>query len=248
MSGSGGEGLIKAVVVTRGRTGSSAITQELGMVAGARSEQEVFSAGPDLRYYDFPPFNEWRRQREDEPDEEALANAYLDALERDAVARGCRVLFWKALSHHFDERPYLGVTLQRRGYRAVYLRRSPVRQVLSGLIARERGVYNSFKPLKDRRRFRIDAEQLRSLAEIERYAAGRDEGLLYKYRLTGLLGQYEDYLADRTGFFERIYSGLGLPVALPPPSRYAVMVPDLKAVIANFDEVRAVAEELGERL
>jgi hypothetical protein len=102
--------------------------------------------------------------------------------------------------------------------------------------------------MKDRRRFRIDAEQLRHLAGVERYAAARDEGLLYKYRLTGVDGQYEDYVADRTGFFERIYSGLGLPAAVPPPSRYAVMLPDLEAVIANFDEVRAVAEELGERL
>lgn len=246
MTGSG-ETLIKVVVVTRGRTGSTTITEELGRAPGCRAEQEAFSQGAHVPYYELPPFEAWRPDRASE-DEEADAEAYLEEMEGQARARGCRALFWKALSQHFDERPYLGAMLQRRGYRAVYLRRAPVRQVLSGLIARQRGVWNSFRPVKDRRRFQIAADELRSLAAIERYAAARDEGLLYKYRLTGVEGRYEDYVADRAAFFDRIYAGLGLPPALPPPSRYAIMAPDLKAVIANFDEVSALAEELGERL
>jgi len=239
--------LLKVVVVTRGRTGSTAITEELGQTPGCRSELEVFSQGADVDFFDTPPFEAWRRERP-LADEAQLASAYLDLLEGETRERGCRALFWKALSQHFDERPYLGDMLRRRGYRAIYLRRAPVRQVISGLVAQERGLYNSRRPPKDRRRFRIDVARLRGLAEHERFAVNRDEALLFKHRLTGLEASYEDYLADRAQFFARIYADLGLPVALPRPSRYAVMLPDLQAAIANFDGVSVVAGEFGERL
>ena len=55
--------LLKAVVVTRGRTGSSAITQELGQAPGCRSEQEIFGRAAPMELFDFPPFEAWRRER-----------------------------------------------------------------------------------------------------------------------------------------------------------------------------------------
>jgi LPS sulfotransferase NodH len=249
MSGFGGEGLIKAVVVTRGRTGSSAITQELGMVAGARSEQEVFSAGPDLRYYDFPPFNEWRRQREDElGSEEALADAYLDALERDAVARGCRALFWKALSQHFTERPYLAALLRRRGYKAIYLRRGAVRQVLSGFVARQRGLYNTYEAFEDASRYRIDLTEFDWHVKFERLMAERDLEFLTENGLEAIEVTYEDFMTARPTFFHNVFQRLGLPVSLPQSSRFVRMIEDLQATIENYDEVQNAAALLGEPL
>lgn len=247
MADVGGENLAKIVVVTRGRTGSSAITQELGAAPGCHSEQEVFSRAPGLRYYDFPPFEAWRKGRAP-ADEADLANGYLDALEAHARERGARALFWKLLSAHFEERPYIGELLARRSYRAVYLRRGLVRQVLSGFVAEQRGVFNTYRRRPDRRRYDIDVEAMRQRIAAERFGAARDEALLYKHRLSVLDASYEDYVADRAGFFAQVFQGLGLPVALPQPSRFVVMIPDPKAAIANYDAVSAVAEELGERL
>jgi len=239
--------LTKVVVVTRGRTGSSAITQELGQAPGCRSEQEAFSRAPPTELFDFPPFEAWRSERGGD-DEAGLADAYLDALERDARDRGCRALFWKLLSNQYAERPYIGELLQRRGYRAIHLRRRPVRQVVSGLVAHQSGVWVTTDPRALRRRYRVDVESLRQLTAIERYATNRDEAWLYRHRLGAVDAAYEDYLADRGAFFARVYAGLGLPEALPEPTRFAVTLPDLEAAIANYDEVRSVAEELGERL
>jgi LPS sulfotransferase NodH len=239
--------LLKVVVVTRGRTGSTVITEELGRAPGCRAEQEAFSQGADVVFYDLPPFEAWRRGRP--PADEALeAEAYLDILEGDTRARGCRALFWKVLSQHLDERPYLGDMLRRRDYRVVYLRRAPVHQSLSGIIAQARGLYHSRSVIEDERTFMVDAEHLRRVAEFERFAAARDEARLFKHRFPTILANYEDFLADRVGFFDRIYASLGLPPALPPASDYVLTLPDPKAVIANFDEVSAVAAEFGERL
>jgi LPS sulfotransferase NodH len=238
--------LLKVVVVTRGRTGSSAITQELGQAPGCRSEQEAFSLIPPVEFFDFPAFETWREGHAGE-DEAELAEAYLDALEADARSRGCRALFWKLLSNQYDERPYIGELLQRRGYRAIHLKRAPARQVLSGLVARQSGVYVTSDPLPARS-YRIDVDTLRHLAGVERFAANRDEAWLYKHGLRAVPADYEDYVADRQAFFARIYSALGLPDVLPAPTRFVVTLPDLRSAIANFDEVSAVAAEFGERL
>jgi hypothetical protein len=239
--------LLKIVVVTRGRTGSTAIVEELGQAPGCRAEQEVFSRGLDAPFYETPLFEVWRDGRAG-VDEQALAEAYLDELEDLARERGATALFWKALSNHFDERPYLGDMLRRRGYRAILLRRAPVRQVISGLVAQRRGLYNSRKPVEEHRTFTIDPAELRGLAGHEQFATSRDEALLFRLKLNAIEADYEAYLADRAAFFARIFAALGLPEALPAPSDYVVMLPDLKAVIENYDEIRSVAAEFGESL
>jgi LPS sulfotransferase NodH len=239
--------LLKVVVVTRGRTGSSAITQELGQSPGCRSEQEAFARDPPVEMFDFPPFLAWRAGREDE-DEAAQAELYLDALEADARSRGCRALFWKLLSNQYDERPYLGEMLRRRGYRAIHLKRAPARQVISGLVARQSGVYVTSDVTPDPRSYEIDVDALRHLAKVERFAANRDEAWLYRHGLRAVPADYEAYLADRRAFFARIYGALGLPQATPAPTKFVLTLPNLKSAIANYDAVRAVAEEFGERL
>jgi LPS sulfotransferase NodH len=240
--------LLKVVVVTRGRTGSSAITQELGQAPGCRSEQEAFALNPPVELFVVPPFDAWRAGREDE-DEATLAEAYLDALEADARDRGCRALFWKLLSNQYDERPYLGASLRARGYRAIHLKRAPARQVISGLVARQSGVYvTSETPPAATASYQIDVDLLRHLAEVERFAANRDEAWLYKHGMRAVPADYEDYLADRPAFFARIYGALGLPPVTPAPTQFVVTLPDLKSAIANYDEVCAVAAEFGETL
>lgn len=238
--------LLKVVVVTRGRTGSSAITQELGQAPGCRSEQEAFSLTPPAELFDFPAFETWRGNQAG--DEVALGHAYLAALETDARERGCDALFWKLLSNHCVERPYIGDLLRQRGYRAIHLRRQPMRQVVSGLVAQQSGIYVTTDRRALRRRYHVDVEKLRQLTAVERFETNRDEAWLYKHRLGAVDAAYEDYLADRSAFFARIYRGLGLPEALPDPTRFAVTIPDLQAAIANYDEIRSVAEELGESL
>lgn len=240
--------LIKAVVMTRGRTGSSAITQELGLAPGCHSEQEVFSQAPGRNYYDFPPFEIWREGREG--DEEVLADAYLAALEAHARDKGAKALFWKLLSSHCDQRPYLCEVVARRGYQVIYLRRSLARQVLSGMLAKHRGVYNTYDAVEAGAPCDIDLDEMRRLIAGEHFGLGHDEMLRHKYRMgLALEVTYEQYIEDREGFFARIYACLRLPAAVPKATQFQVMIQDLKSEISNYDEVAAVvAEEYGETL
>jgi len=241
--------LLKAFVMTRGRTGSTAIVQELGAVDGARSEQEIFSAEPGP--HGFPALKVWlegQREHEDADDLAKLTERYLREMESDALARGCAALFWKALSHHVTERPYLAELLLRQGYKALYLTRGQVRQVLSGMVATQRNRFNTREKFQDDRSYRIDVAELRRQVALERQCVRMDLGLLYRQGFEVLEIRYEDYLADRAAFFGRIFDVLGLPYALPVASDFVVMIEDLRATIENYDEVRVAAVELGEPL
>jgi hypothetical protein len=70
------------------------------------------------------------------------------------------VFGFKVLSHQFDEKPFIGDLLKRRGYhRVIYLTRSVARQVLSGMVAAKREVYNTQEKFEDVRRYQIDLDK-----------------------------------------------------------------------------------------
>jgi hypothetical protein len=211
----------------------------------------VFSAAPDLEFYDFPPFVIWRKKH---PllarafTERGLADLYLRALEADAWRQGRRALFWKLLTHHFIEHPFMVDLITGRGYRVIYLTRGAVRQVLSGLVAKQRGRFNSREAVEDSGKYTIDLEEFRWHVEWERKCVKDDRKFLRDNQFDFLEVDYETYLADRRLFFARIFGFLGLPEVLPEQSTFKVMIDDLSATIANYAEVWAVAKELGEPL
>jgi LPS sulfotransferase NodH len=253
MSPENSEDLIKAVVATRGRTGSTAVVDELGKAPLCWSTQEAFTAAPagsDFTYYDFLPFNGWRGAADlaSQQAEPELAEAYLRAMEDEARRAGSKALFFKVLSNHFQERDYLPELLAGNGFSVAYLKRRPVRQVISGFVANQRKLYNTQKRFRDEKKYRIDVEAFRWHVNWEVTAAAKDLELLRSHGIPFIEVDYETYLADRAAFFFRIFDFLGLPRAVPSPSDFLVMIEDLPATIENYDEVCAVASELGDPL
>lgn len=241
--------LLKAVVVTRGRTGSSAITEELGKASFSCSLQEVFTAASDVGGAPHQHFSVWLTQpgRRDAPEAD-LAREYLDEIEASAARAGRKALFWKVLSQHFRERPYLAGLLAERGYKALCLRRNPARQAVSALVAAQRGVYNSAVRVAGARRYRVDVGAFRRYIEEQRAISAFDHRVLGRFGIPQGVAQYEDYLADRPRFFARVFGGLGLPIEVPAPSRFVVMIEDLETAVENLAEVRAAAETMGLQL
>jgi len=246
-----GSKLTKAVVVSRGRTGSTAIIEELGRVPWSSSVQEIFGAEADLRYYDFPPFAFWRRKHpllERAFTERGLADLYLRAVERHARRKGGQALFWKLLTRHFTDHPYMVDLIAGRDYRVIHLTRGAVRQVLSGLVATQRGLFNTREDFQDTRAYSIDLEEFRWHVAHERDCVKNDRKFLRDNEFEFVEVDYETYISDRKLFFNRIFGFLGLPEALPETSTFKVMIDDLSVTIENYSEVCAVAAELGEPL
>src|SRR5262245_14291188 len=135
----------KLVVMTRGRTGSTAIVNQLGKADKVHSEQEIFmgSAQSDLTYYPTVlPFSNWKQSISVNffTREVKLARSYLDDLHRKYYDRGYDCFVWKVLSSHLKERPYLIKLLKSNEYRVLYLKRNVICQVVSGMVATARGV------------------------------------------------------------------------------------------------------------
>jgi hypothetical protein len=257
--------LNKFVLVTRGRTGSTAVLDELGKSSRICTTQELFLQGDfptekegygGYDYYGLlPPFDLWK-QREGwwkrwvhyYGSDLRQARRYLAHAEMLAQCKGVDGFCWKVLSHQFEERPFLSKLLKQQGYRAIYLRRNSVRQVLSGMVANQRGIYNSIEKIVDERRYHIDIEQFQWLVRWERECVKKDCVRLATEGFSFIEVSYEDFCANRQAFYSKTFNFLGLSLELPPRSNFVKMIDDLKSVIENYDEVFAAAVALGEAL
>ena len=166
----------KFVLVTRGRTGSTAVIDELNKAKFLCAMHELFileafagEMGTDGDYYTMiPPFDFWKqrgrwwkRMFPEHYSDPRQAHRYLMRAEKLAKKLGVKGFGWKMLSHQFEERPFLASLLKQHGYRVVYLKRNSVRQVLSGMVAKQRGIYHSVEKVVDARRYPIDIEEFK---------------------------------------------------------------------------------------
>lgn len=250
----------KFVLVTRGRTGSTAVLDELNKSRDICVTQELFllwNFTENMDYYKLlPPFDLWKQQggwwKRRIPiyfSDPRQAQRYLARAETLAQRQGAQGFGWKLLSHQFDERPFLSELLKQQGYRAIYLKRNSVRQVLSGMVANQRGVYNSLEKVVDERRYHIDIDKFKWLVQWERECVKNDCAQLAPRGFDFIEVSYEDFCADRQAFYSHIFTFLNLPLESPlPPSDFVKMIEDPKLVIENYDEVVAAAAEFGEVL
>lgn len=261
----------KFILVTRGRTGSTAVLDELGKSRSLCAMQELFARfpwtenekllkahneGKRITYYELLiPFDVWRRQglwwERMIPayySDSRQANKYLMHAEKLAQSQGVKGFGWKVLSHHFDQRPFLGKLLKQHGYRAIYLKRNSVRQVLSGMVAEQRGIYNSLKNVVDERSYHINLDEFQWHVKWERECVKNDCARLSAEHFDFIEVSYEDYCANREAFYSKVFNFLNLQLELPPPSDFVKMIKEPKMVIGNYDEVANVAAALGEAL
>ncbi len=267
-------------IFTRGRTGSTAIIDELGKHPEITTMQELFirlEKAPRLAeaykkygkefYKHVPghlilPFDAWSRQYVDFKipwlgsiylyhgrlvSQKVLIDHYLEKVEqvgRD-VKPGARVGF-KVLANHFIELPTLCEVLKQRAYQAIYLEReNHVRQVLSGIIAQKRGIYNRkhYQPGEDS--YVIDLDDFEMRIKAEQRSVRSEVARLSKEGFDVHVITYERFLNDREGFFKDICNELGVSDLLPEKTEYSVMIQNLPAIVENYDELVARVDALG---
>jgi hypothetical protein len=112
--------LKKFLLITRGRTGSTAVIDELGKTMNILTTQELFLLPPFSdqfiadSYKLIPPFDIWKsntiwwkRAIFTFCNDQLKANNYLNEVESLTRDKEFFAIGWKLLSHHFDQRPYL---------------------------------------------------------------------------------------------------------------------------------------------
>lgn len=251
------------VLMTRGRTGSTAVIDELRKVEGLCATSELFMV------YDFKqvpkhhfdvilPFVLWKKEKflRRLTTDRLNATNYLKEAEEKAEARGSSRFIFKLLSNHFSRWPFLDNVLKERNYKAVYLSRSISRQVVSFWVAKQRGVWNvkEARWKKNREEYEnfqpvyFEPADFRSQVQIWQRDQDADLQKLVDDKYDHIHVTYEEFLSDRALFYEKVFAFLGLPAGNPPRSDFSVMIKDLRDTIENYDEIAKIAVELGSPL
>ena len=248
--------------MTRGRTGSTAVIDELNKSRGLCAVQELFLIFdfdniPDVseiaKVYDvLLPFVLWKRQDwlwkwmpNFLSDDQQWSGRYLAKAESLARNQGRASFGFKVLSHNFEEWPFLSAALKQRSYRAIYLTLNIARQVLSGMVANRSGIWNTKEGIKNLPCYTIDLDEFQRNVEWEIDAVNMDCARLTTEGFSFIVVTYEEFCADRQSFYDKIFQFLGLPVELPPRSDYSIVIKDLRNTIANYDDVVGRAAAMG---
>lgn len=252
----------KFIIMTRGRTGSTAIIDELNKTDRVGTAQELFlrydfSDKLDLLLQLYPlvlPFELWKARGSWWSniyrgclDAEGLINSYLKQAEATASRKGKDVFGFKVLSHHFEETPFLGAALLKRNYRVIYLTRNIPRQVISGMVAKQRGKYNAQanEKYEDNNRYLIEIEEFRNLVRWESQAVENDIAFLKSTGFNYITVSYEEFTSDREKFFRRAFNFLGVAMELPQSTNYTLMIKDLEHTIENYQAVVECVSSMG---
>ncbi len=239
-------------LMTRGRTGSTAVVDELNRLKSMDVSQEIFAQydyannpGVLELYNLIEPFDVWTGSRL--PDGEAnpriLSQYFEEAISR-LDTEVVKAFGFKLLSHHVAERKGMVKVLKQKKFKAIYLTRNIPRQVLSGLVARQRGVYNTIGEVDHSGTYSIDVEQYAELIRFE-IAAVESEKQMLRENFDMLEIRYEDMLADREVFYSGILEFLGLELEVPERTDFRVMIKDVARTVENYDQILAKVDELG---
>lgn len=249
--------------MTRGRTGSTVIMDELNMIKNVRGAviepflkadfSVLVNRQPELieQMKIMIPFEIWKTQgswwklNRYFLNTEGLINLYLKSAEDSGIREGVRLFGFKVLSNHFEETPLLKETLINRGYRVVYLKRNIPRQVISGVIANQRGTYNTKSDYHDDNRYHINTEEFQNLVKWGMQAVLNDIAFLKMVGFKFIEVSYEEFVANRQEFFDKVLGFLGISSELPKASTYSVMIKDPMYTIVNYREIVDCADTMG---
>lgn len=255
----------KFFVYTRGRTGSTAIVDELDSHPHCVCHGEVFRRDPlknpkvreaydrlGLEYLKerltndkvVIPFGLWEMI---DTGNRGNYRGYLEFVQDEAARKDKTAVGFKLLHNQSVEREGLLDVLKSGGFVAIHLiRRNVVRQVLSGMLAKQRGVYNRRNYDVPDEKYDIDvAELVRTIERNQKDVAAvdkqlRDGGFDY------FSVYYEDFLAQRDSFFDLVLSRLNLAREQLKASDWTIMVPsDLRKVVNNYEEMEAAVVRIG---
>lgn len=251
----------KFVIITRGRSGSTAVAAELGNHPDIICYGELFYPKPMKRpnfreMYDkhgldylspneklFIPYIVYEQEhlRNSVCAESEYHKQYLRYLsERAGGFRPGAAIGFKILYKQTVRQPGILNALKEEGFAFLHLiRRNIVRQTISGMVARKRGLYNEKNFRFPQVRYFIDIE------EFKHRVCAIAAQLETKRRSFEQLGMdcielyYEDYTEDRKSFFSPVFSFLGVEEVAVPHSEFSIMTDrNLRNVVENFDDLR----------
>ncbi|MGZ8362624.1 MAG: sulfotransferase [Caulobacteraceae bacterium] len=249
------------IVLTRGRTGSTAICTELNSHPDILCYGEIARPNPLARA---PIKALWDQYGPDyvkhHPRETALplhlhagsmgerkvtAGEFAAWVDYLAGISSDKTVGFKMLENHA---PHVeGGYGSMAGCRVVVLNRhNLLRQAVSSLVAVEVGKHNNMQGPSGKRQFTLDADLI--AVKIRRNlvnAPARDEAL----RAAGLRFVevfYEDFVKSPAEFYAPIFELLEVAPAKLQPSRTAIMTPEpLRELLTNYDEVAGLMTSLG---
>lgn len=174
-----------------------------------------------------------------------LIERYFDEFESSVSPSEVSALGFKVLSQHFNENPELKDSLLHRGYRAIYLTRNIPRQVISGMVAKQRGKYNTKDGYEDDARYFLNKGEYESLVRWEAKSVQDDMLMLDREGFDFIQIKYENFMADRKGFFKNVMDFLEVAVEVPEASTYTIMIKNLRHTVDNFDDIEYVTAAMG---
>lgn len=248
-------------VMTRGRTGSTAVMDSLNKSNNIIAAQELFinwglnnKEINNFKNIITPRFDLWLNTKKIYLNivriiflRKYIFKQYIEHVESKVLGVDAKAFGFKVISHHFDERPGLKALLLERGYKAIYLKRNIPRQVISGMVAKLRGKYNAHdrENYNDDASYHIDINEFKSLVEWEAQAVANDIAMLDSSGFAYIQVRYEDFVANSDAFFAEIFGFLDIPEEKLPESSFSIMIKDLRQVVQNYQEVEQCLAKMG---
>lgn len=256
------------MIFTGGRSGSTAVAAELANHSEIVCYGELFFPNPDKRsnfrekYEEhgvdffspnekqFIPYLVYAEEHLSKTDcaESEYHRRYLRYLKEraDGFRQGAAIGFKVLYGHATLQRGLLDA-LKEEGFVFLHLiRRNIVRQTISGIVARKRGVYNRKNWSMPQERYHLDIEQFEQKLRMKRKKLRKNRRLLRKLNVDSIEIYYEDYVENREAFFAPIFSFLGVGNRALPCSDWSVMTDrDLRKVIENYDDLWRATKSLG---
>jgi len=244
------------IIMTRGRTGSTAIVDVLNKASGLCVFQELF-----LKYeFDkkkqhlVAPYDLWKQKgsfislllKKISKESKNIEN-YLKDVDKTVAKKGNKAFGFKLLSHNFNERPELKTELMKRSFQVIYLTRNIPRQVISGMTAKLRGKYNAHarENYSDEASYTIDIDEFKSLVKWETQAVVKDIAMLESSGFEFIQVRYEDFVHNTDDFFANIFDFINIPAEKLPDSSFSIMIKDLRQSVKNYQEVEDYLDEMG---
>lgn len=226
-------------VLTRGRTGSTPLVDDIDRHPDIACHQELFRQEPVNNMHDKAPSYEAVRQNGRTPGAE-------DYLREVAAATPGKTVGFKALMTHLEQRHDIGLESFMFGSSMpiVFLTRDPVRAALSATIAKERKLFSIRVDQKqqdhDKQPVVLDPTFVADEARYYAHWSDHWQARLRELKTPHIVVTYEQYVADRLALVNTIFRFLKvreLP-ELPSNSYAKVTSDDVWKDVANSDEVR----------
>jgi LPS sulfotransferase NodH len=240
------------VIVTTGRTGSTALAKELDNHPNVTCHGEILRPGIFRGDEPIPsaaeverlaatsplPYRTFARLRPDEEPDPGTFSCWVTHLENHA--EGKMAIGFKMVQGHSKGFEDFFDVLRTLRFRVLHMtRRNLLRQAISAMVARETKVFNAtdYKPEAQRTFTFPPPEILRWMRKkIRRSAQYRTR--LGESGLPVLDIAYEDFRDDKAGFYREVCDFLGVPFQVPEASAQSIMTPEpLRELLTNYDAV-----------